>query len=409
MPENILPLVFGGICAGLISGFIIWLLLTNKQKRLAEENVELQEKMQTELEKTFRVISTEALKDNHRIFVDLAKGELQKREQSIENTVVPIKESLEKVNEQIKQMEIKREGAYGSLTQQVKSLGHAQNVLTDETRRLVTALRAPKTRGRWGEIQLRRVVEFAGMIQHCDFIEQKTIDSDEKRIQPDVIVYLPGEKNIVIDAKAPLQAFLDALDIDDVDAKREKLNEHATQVRQRIKKLSSKGYWDQFDSSPEFVVMFLPGESFFSAALEFDPTLIEIGVNKNVILSTPTTLIALLKAVAYGWQEKKIEESARAISNLGRDLYERISVFSEHIGGVGKGLKSAINKYNEAIGSLESRVFPGARKFAELGIQPNKDLPPLMQIEVSPREPQIPEFSDGELESRIENDESETQ
>ena len=365
------------------------------ERKANDEKLAILEQMTQELRESFQALSAEALKSNNQAFLHLAqstlekfqseaKGDLELRQQAVENLVAPIGESLKKVDEQIRQIEKARNHAYGTLSEQVRSMVETQEKLESETGNLVRALRTPTVRGQWGEIQLHRVVEMAGMLAYCDFLEQKTITGDTGRLRPDLIVKLAGGKSIVVDAKTPLQAYLEAAESTDEGSRRQKLQDHARQVRSHMNQLSSKGYWEQFESSPEFVVMFLPGEAFFSASLEQDPALIESGVGQRVILASPTTLIALLKAVAYGWNQENLARNAQKISDLGKELHERLRLLGGHIKKVGKGLDQAVESYNSAVGSLESRVMVSARKFAELGTVAG-EIAELDQIETTTR------------------------
>ncbi len=366
------------------------------ERKTNDEKIEVVTRASEDLRNAFKAMAADALKSNNLSFLTLAKeslerfqtearGDLENRQKAVADMVAPVRDSLNKVDAQIQQMEVARGDAYGELRAQVQSLITTQKELQSETGNLVRALRTPNVRGRWGEIQLRRVVEIAGMLSYCDFTEQESVTTESGRLRPDLVVKLPGGKHVVVDAKTPLQAFLDAFETTDEDARRACLANHARQVRDHMKTLSGKNYWEQFEATPEFVVMFLPGETFFSAALEQDPGLIEHGVLNRVIPASPTTLIALLKAINYGWNQEKLARNAQQISALGKELHDRLRLLAGHITSVGTGLDRAVESYNKAVGSLESRVLVSARKFAELGASVADDIPELEPIETTAR------------------------
>jgi DNA recombination protein RmuC len=366
------------------------------ERKANDEKIALVTRASDDLRNAFKAMASDALKSNNSSFLELAKerlerfqtearGDLENRQKAVADLVAPVRDSLNKVDEKIQQMEVARGDAYGELRAQVQSLITTQKELQSQTGNLVQALRTPNVRGRWGEIQLRRVVEIAGMLSYCDFTEQQSVTTETGRLRPDLVVKLPGGKNVVVDAKTPLQAFLDAFETTDEETRRACLANHARQVRDHMKTLAGKNYWEQFESTPEFVVMFLPGETFFSAALEQDPGLIEQGVLSRVIPASPTTLIALLKAVNYGWNQEKLARNAQQISALGKELHDRLRLLATHISAVGTGLDRAVESYNKAVGSLESRVLVSARKFAELGASVADDIPELEPIETTAR------------------------
>lgn len=387
-------------------------ILTQERSRY-EENLATLKEAREELSNAFQALSAKALERNNRSFMDLAKVTLEKfhavsksdleaREKSISDMIHPLKTSLGGVDQKLQDLEKERVGAYRILHHQVKEMVETQKDLRLETANLVKALRTPHVRGRWGEMQLRRVVEVSGMSAHCDFVEQVNVKTEEGALRPDMIVNLPGGKQIIIDAKAPLSAYLDALEAKDETLRTQFLKDHARQVKTHILQLSSRGYWDQLKTqdTPEFVVLFLPGETFFSAALEHDPSLIELGVEKRVILATPATLIALLHAVAYGWRQEKLTQNAREISALGKDLYKRLSDMGGHMTKLGQNLNTAVNSYNKTVGTLEARILPSARRFKDLevasGQEEVKTLAPLEHVTRTLQAPELIGKSGGE-------------
>ena len=400
-----------GALAGLLIGagtVYIWLQLqlSEKRQRLsaleaqhaseqksAEEKLALLEQARDQLKESFQALSSEALSKNNESFLNLAKstlekyqegakGDLDKRQEAINKTVEPVGIALKTFNERVEKIEERRTQTDASLKQQLQQLAESQVQLSKTTGSLVQALRAPQVRGQWGEMQLRRTVEMAGMINYCDFEEQASVEtSDGQRQRPDMIIRLPNERVVVVDSKVPLAAYLDALQSEDPDHQKERMVAHARHIRDHIKGLSAKSYWTQFDNAPEFVVLFIPNETIFSAALEQDPELIELGVLNKVILATPTTLIALLKAIAYGWQQEAIAREAKDIAALGKELYERVSVVTGHFTKLGKSLDQSVGCYNKAVSSLESRLLVTAKKFEALDSASPDPLPEPLLIE----------------------------
>ena len=346
--------------------------------KAAAEKLALLEEAKANLQDSFKALSSEALSKNNESFLNLAKatlekyqegakGDLEKRQQAINKTVEPVSEALKVFNERVSKIEERRTETDASLREKLKQLAESQLQLSRTTSSLVQALRAPQVRGQWGELQLRRTVEMAGMLNYCDFEEQSSIETEDgQRQRPDMLIRLPNERRVVVDSKVPLAAYLDALESDDPDVQTQRMQAHARHLREHIKGLSAKSYWAQFDDTPEFVVLFIPNEAIFSAALEQDPSLIELGVANKVILATPTTLIALLKAIAYGWQQEAIAREAKEISALGRALYDRIGVIVSHLSKLGKSLDQTVGHYNKTVSSVETRLLSTARKFQAL-------------------------------------------
>jgi DNA recombination protein RmuC len=378
--------------------------LEKTQENIAEQK-KLIEDAKTKLSDAFQSLASKTLSDQSQQFLKLAgenfqvlqqkaAGDLAQRQTAIAGLVDPLKLSLNKFQEQISQVESSRQKAYGELTAQVQQLTESSQLLRQETGSLVTSLRQPQIKGKWGELTLRRAAELTGMSKYCDFSEQPSTETEEGRLRPDMVVHLPGGRAIVVDAKVPLHAFLTALTARTQDEYRAAMNQHAALVRTHVSALSSKKYWDQFTPSPDFVVLFLPGESFFSAALEQDRTLIEDAMEKRVVLASPTTLLALLRAVDYGWTQQRTAADALQIAELGKDLHERVVTFLSHLNEVGAGLDRANKAFNKAVASAESRLIPGARKFKTLAAPSGEELPAVEQIETAPRQIVVPSPED---------------
>ncbi|VAW71329.1 DNA recombination protein RmuC [hydrothermal vent metagenome] len=416
------------LAAASLSAFLTWFLIHIRNLKivtaykskihhlqttldLERENFKQQTNAQQQLAHVFSTLSSEALRNNNDTFLQLAQENLKQfqikaettldtKEKAIENLLKPIHDALHKTEQQIHEIENDRKQSFGALNQHLESLAKAHEQLQGETRNLVTALRRPEVRGKWGELTLKRVVELAGMIDRCDFFEQPASHSDQGLLRPDMIVRLPNEREIIVDAKTPLDAYLNAIEASDDATQQAELTRHAKNVRARIKELASKAYWHQFKQAPDFVVMFIPGEQFLSAATDIDRDLIEYALKQKIIISTPTTLVALLRAVAYGWRQQSLEKNAEQIKQLGEELYTRVAKFTEHLTNIGKSLGKTVEHYNMSIGTLERQIIPCARKMEELGIEADKSPELADQIETNVREIQA------ELPSKHKSDSS---
>lgn len=399
-----------GVLLGLL---VMWLIARRRENSLlgdldqAEANLKSQEAIQEEREAAFELanakltqaftdIANRSLQANSDTFLKLAeqnlgthqekaKRELSEREKAVEELVKPIRDALQASQKQITDLEKSRSEAYGSIRNQLEAMQLSQKSLTQETQNLVKALRRPEVRGQWGEITLRRLVELAGMVEHCDFVEQVHTSTSDQIIRPDMIVNMPDKRQLVVDVKTPLDAYLSAVEAEDDAQRKLGLERHAKNVRAHIRLLSSKAYWKQFDESPEFVILFIPGDQFLSAALAEEPDLIEYALSEQIILATPTSFVALLKAVAYGWRQLALADNAKEIRVLAEDLYGRLGTFVTHMNRVGRQLASSVENYNKAVGSLERKVLPGARKFTELGVHSSKEIEKLESLEPVPR------------------------
>ena len=420
MPADTLIILIPALLLALITGALaVYFYLTGKLARLRHHCTQLEselghertlsaekqvafEQLNLQLKDTFNAMANEALSSNNEQFLRLAKeslgqfhikaeGELEKREKAVENLVKPIREALEKTEKQVQRMEDGRQQAHGALTKHLETMAESHRLLQTETRNLVQALRRPEVRGQWGELTLKRLVELAGMVEHCDFEEQASVQTDTGQLRPDMVVRMPDKREIIVDAKTPLDAYLSAVECVDDDERKGYLNQHARNVRARIRELASKAYWQQFTHSPDFVVLFIPGDQFLSAALDVDHTLIEDALSQNVILATPTSFVALLRAVAYGWRQEVLAENAEVIREVGQDLYARLATFAEHLSRLGRSLDNSVDAFNKAIGSYDTRILPSARKFTEMGVMAKKDPPVLEPIERTTRQVETPE------------------
>ena len=363
-----------------------------------EEQLALLHDARDSLTRHFAALSQQALKQNSGLFLKLAgqnlklqqhraSSELESRQQSIDSMLTPIKEALERTEKQIRHIEQERKSAYGALSQQIETLARSEMDLRSETHNLIHALKRPDVRGRWGEMTLKRLVELAGMVEFCDFDEQAQTDSDDNQLRPDMIVRMPDQRELIIDAKAPLDGYLAAIDADAEEQQQAALVRHARNLRERMKTLAGKRYWAQFKKSPDFVVMFVPGDQFLSSALSLDPQLMEDAMKNHVVLATPSSLMALLRAVAFGWRQSVFSENAEKIRDLGEELHQRIATLTEHFHKLGKSLNNSVENYNKTLGSLERQLLPGARRMAELGIQAKKPAAELTPVEKTTRPP----------------------
>ncbi len=389
-----------GIVLGAVLGWLVASLRSSR--RLAELDTTLQherlssQEREQAFESRFVQLSQQALANNHEAFLRLAKetlgqfhiqakGDLDLKEKAIESLVKPIREALDKTEQQIRKIENERQAAYGALKTHLEGMAQTQQLLQSETRNLVQALRRPEVRGQWGELTLRRLAELAGMVEHCDFYEQEQATGEAGRLRPDMIVRMPARREIVVDVKTPLDAYLSAIEATDDESRRRHLERHAQNLRERIRELASKAYWNQFENAPDFVVLFIPGDQFLAAALDQDHGLLEEALQQKVMLTTPTSFVALLRAVAYGWRQEQFADNIAKVRDLGEDLYHRLAVFSEHLARLGTTLEKAVGEYNQTVGSFETKLLPGARKFPELGIPADKLVTEPQPIEKLPR------------------------
>jgi DNA recombination protein RmuC len=413
-----LILVLGTLLLVLLAVLFTWLPLHKRNQQLREENIRLNSALEAEqrsaeerqkafdasrqqLGDSFNSLAAEALKHNSGEFLKLAnenfkqlqqqsQHSLEQKEKAVENLVKPIRETLEKTERQMREMEKERQTAYGSLNKHLESMAEAQRILQSETRNLVQALRRPEVRGQWGEMTLKRLAELAGMVEHCDFFEQEQVRGEEgQALRPDMVVRMPDNREIVVDAKTPLDAYLSAIEATNDEERQAAMVRHARKVRERVKELAAKSYWQQFKNTPDFVVLFIPGEQFLSAALDIDRKLLEDAMAEKVILATPTSFVALLRAVAYGWRQQALAENAEKIRVVGEELYGRLGTFADYLSKLGRSLDSSVNHFNKAVGSFDSRILPSARKFTEMGIHSKKELEEASPVEKAVRTSQL--------------------
>jgi DNA recombination protein RmuC len=414
-------------CLGVIAGALLGALIATVRARRRSEAVHIelavlksQVKAEQQLEEerqqalklviervtaTFDSVAGQSLRSNSEMFLKLARehlgqhqqtaiASLSEREKAIETMLTPIREALAKTEQQMARIEKERAETFGSLKTSLESVALGQQALQRETRSLVNALRRPEVRGQWGEMTLRRLAELAGMVEHCDFKEQVHVRTEDTSLRPDMIVHMPDGRDLVVDVKTPLDAYLEAVDATTDELRAAALRKHAQQIAERIRQLGAKSYWSQFENSPDFVILFIPGDQFLSAALAEHPTLLEDAIRQDVIIATPSSFVALLKAVAYGWRQMALAQNAETIRTLAEDLYKRLAVFATHLTKMGRNLGTTVDAFNSAVGSLERQVLPGARKFTELGVRPEREIEPIEPIDRLTREPQIKEADD---------------
>jgi DNA recombination protein RmuC len=396
------------LALGLAVGLLIAIVTGQRlRRRLEMEREQVLSLAAERLSRTFDQLAQSQFQSHSETFLKLARenlgaqqekarGDLQAREQAIENLLRPIRETMQRTEQQLQEFDKARRESHGSIKSQLEAVGLAQKALSEQTRNLVNALRRPEVRGQWGEITLQRLVELAGMQQHCDFVTQSHTATETGAIRPDMVIHLPEGRQLVVDVKTPLDAYLEATEAEDEVRRKAAMQRHAVVVADRIKELASKAYWTQFEHSPEFVILFIPGDQFLSAALAERPELLDMALRQSIILATPTSLVALLKAIAYGWQQVALTENAEEIRGLALELYERLATYTAHIVDVGRELDGAVQAYNKSIGSLERMVLPGIRRFAELGVQPKKEIPATKPVENTLR--RLQQNAEGEAE-----------